>query len=240
MTYLCMHNIHLDSQYLHGLFGPDLSHSPTLDLVRLEHRIERLLFRLPAFSSTSTSTTPYRYGNVGQGDSDLGVILDQIKHKHCRLGSENLNNPTYIRVASWGIPGEGDLFLFSSNSKILLYFDPFSFKNHPVYSLIFFHILWFVKVLSWDFNSIENASSLIFSNHLVYFPSKIVFNIIGHKVVNIAFIIAISALTCCHLHSFNLFIQDLFHCPPLFLERLQLKYLLLQFISLDFEVHKSV
>ena len=58
---------------------------PWFDLVRLEHRIRRLSFRLPVYSSTST--TPYRYGHVGQGDRNLDVILDQVKHKHCRLGS---------------------------------------------------------------------------------------------------------------------------------------------------------
>ena len=143
-----MHNIHiLDSQYLHELFWPDLSHSSTLDLVRLEHRIRRLSFRLPVYSSTSTSTTPYRYGHVGQGDSDLDVILDQVKHKHCRLGSKNLNNPIYIDcsrvfchlgVESCGLPGEGEPTMTSS---ILILTTQSSLQTSPSICLLDYHLM---------------------------------------------------------------------------------------------------
>ena len=123
-------------------------HTPTLDLVRLEHRIRRLSFRLPpVYSSTSTSATPYRYGHVGQGDSDLDVILDQVKHKHCRLGSKNLNNPIYIDcsrvfchlgVESCGLPGEGEPTMTSS---ILILTTQSSLQTSPSICLLDYHLM---------------------------------------------------------------------------------------------------
>ena len=73
---------------------PDLSLSPTLDLVRQKHRMSTLWFKLTVHSSTSEYNTILMLAMRAKLTVTLHVILDWVKLKHYRRGWDNLNSRT--------------------------------------------------------------------------------------------------------------------------------------------------